>query len=882
MTIYIKMKKLKLIIPLFFVMLFALNSDLHSEYKNISPNEMYELVPSTTRIVTSLAGNWEKSTNGVKWDNVRLPVSDENTGRVIYRRNIKISDEMPANYTFHLYFLGIDNSVEVFINDQLVSKYLGAMAPFWLRIPNRMISKGDNQLKLVVTPAEGTIGKIRNNQIAGSKIYTGVIREIIFVAAPNLWVNSVKYNTKLNEDYSSAQLIADVTVSSGQISNLGIKTQIEQGISDSATVTTEAVEVAKLSLSANLVYKATGDTVARSERKSLVIESERTVIEQLKLTVDSPKLWSPENPELYELIVNISHSQQVIDYYRQNVGFKDVKVKSAVGNPFVFLNNQPFTIKGVIYIEDYKDNYQTMTTEQMEEDVKLLKMLGANLVRFKYGLPHPYFLHLCDVYGILTMIEIPLYNVPCDLLALDEVQVYFENLSQRITTSYDSYISTYAFGISEALNESSDKYKEFSEKLSKVFKESTNKFLYKIVTFASKEIDTKGYDFIGFISYKNYTNLEFFKSELLRLKSLSENVPFFVNYGSFVQPDNSDGYSNPLSIEFQAYYIMNIYRIIEQIGGSGSVINSFNDYLLNSPTMLTNNPDSFIMTTGLFDRSRNHRLSFTTLQALFNAEREPLLSAGNFSNPTPLSFIVIGLVLVLILAFMLNRFRRFREYLFRSLLRPYNFYADIRDQRIMPNIQTLVLGIIIALSIGMYVASILYHFRMSENAEFIYRLFLPSPHIMHFLFNIVWMPEVSMFIFSIASIILVLIIALFIRMFAFFLRARIYFSDSAMMAVWSGIPLLIFLPVSILLNRILVLQEPLASYFLVFFVFVVLWTFTRLLKSLSVVFDRRAVTVYFIGILLMVFIVVIPLLYFELYYSIFAYLTYFVEVLLVF
>lgn len=132
----------------------------------------------------------------------------------------------------------------------------------------------------------------------------------------------------------------------------------------------------------------------------------------------------------------------------------------------------------------------------------------------------------------------------------------------------------------------------------------------------------------------------------------------------------------------------------------------------------------YICTAGLLDAWRQPRVGFDMYKALINEEKEPLLQARNFTDSTSSLFLGTGIVLALILMLMVNRSRRFREYFIRSLVRPYNFYADIRDQRILSTKQTAGLGIVIAAGSSLILASTLYYLRTDARMEYLMHLFI--------------------------------------------------------------------------------------------------------------------------------------------------------------
>lgn len=853
-----------LLIVLFFV----------SPIKNNAQDfEMSSLIASSESFVADLSGVWQRSYDGSEWEDVRLPQSVESTERIIFQRTLRIEKSLIENKTWHIHFLGIDHQVEVFFNDQFVGRYFGGMSSFRVRIPDRMVSGETNTIKLIVSEAESYAKQIREQNLFAEEVYTGVIRELYLVGTPHLWVDNINYKLDFDEKLTKASIKANISVSSGKISVIN-KNPI---FVDSNNTSSSERTSAEMKL---YLIDLKGDTVSTSEGLEFDIESERTLDKSFNLNVEEFELWTPNKPTLYKLVGVISKNDIVIDKREVNFSFKELSVKTKDDIKGVYLNNEPFEIKGVSYIEDLHDINKTLTLKSIENDVALLKRLGANVIRVKFTAPHPYLVELCDREGIMIFVELPVYDVPASIIGIDEIKVHLKNIANQLLETYNNHPSVVAWGISDGVNESSSYFTDFCNEQTALFRKKSDKLIYKIAPFGSTEINTDNFDLIGFKNYNHEVDFNAVKEELIRLDELSGNIPIFMVYGEPIQPKNRNGYSDPLSVEFQANNILNSYRIVKELNAAGSIVNTFNDYKLENPLLILNNQQQYINTSGLFDRDRQQRVSFTTLQSLFNNETEPLLNAGSFTPNTPVSFIVIGIILLVILVLIINRFKRFREYLSRSLLRPYNFYADIRDQRIMSNIQTIVLGVIISLIIGIYLASILYYFRTSEEAQYILMMLVQSNQLKEFLYKLVWMPEVSLFILSSISLLLAFVIALIIRIFALFVRAKIFLNDCFTITVWSATPVLLLLPVAIILFRILVVSPQSVVIFLGVGLIFLLWLIRRKLRSIAVVFDQPSIKVYFIGIFILIALIGVPLVIYQLNNSIFAYTQYFIDVLL--
>ncbi len=860
------MRKLILLL----LMILSVNLLNAAGYKPLSNEQTREIVQSDSRYVVSLAGAWKQSFDGDTWENTDLPESVDYDGTIIYERPIRIAENLLKDHSWHLYFTGIDHQVEVYFNDQFVGRYIGAMSPFKVRIPDRMLGKATNTIKLKISPAEYAAKQVKEQFLDAKKIYTGMLREVLFVGTPKIWTENIHYKVKYAKN--EAVINANVNVSASKFENI----LNDRRFVDSAAAPVAEASKTKVSLHLALVDLATGDTVITTAKQQIEIERERTVESKFKFSYSSPILWSPENPYLYSLVAVVTKNSGVIDSYAVDFGFRSISGSKGK----ILLNGAPLEIKGVNYIEDIAETGTTVSPEQMEADVKNIKTLGANTIRFKFNPPHPYMLRLCNKYGLMALVDLPMYDVPSSLVGATEIQVDMANKAQQYINIFDQNPSVIAWGLSEGIREGVAETNAYEQKVSKIFRTHSDKLLYKVAMLGADTLNLANVDFVGFKDAKQNLSIQESNELLQQMLGFLNAKPAFLTFGAYLQPKNHNGYSDKLSIEHQAHYIRNMFYLSKNNKLSGTVVNSYNDYTLENPLLIADNDDQYLGTLGLVDKDRQTRLSYELIQSLYNKEKEPLLAEGSFSPQTPVSFLVIGLVLGVLLIVLINRFRRFREYLFRSLLRPYNFYADLRDQRIMSSVQTLLLGVIISFTIGIYFSSILYFYRTNELAQYVLMFLIPSESLKEIFYRLSWTPIPLMLFISVIAFIKLFIISAIIRAFAFFMRARIFFADAFTIAIWSGVPLLVLLPISSILIRILVVSPDLIVVLLVLFALMILWFVGRVLRASSVIFDKVGLKVYTAGLILIVILLGFPLGFYEYNMSIFAFAEYFFNVLL--
>ncbi len=844
-----------------------------SAYQPLSKANLEELVPSSTRIVTDLSGNWERSFNETDWTGVQLPASESSGKQIIYRRVVMLPEKLSENYTWQLYFLGIDHQIEVYWNEQFIGGYFSGLVPFKVKIPERVLRGGGNSVKVVISPAKSTTRIIRTQHLFARKIYTGVIREILLCGTPHIWVSDVGLKTNFNSDMSEANLTFNINVSAGNLKFLALSKKID----DTLGIISRNKEEYSLDVK---VKSRDGNLLLNSPAKTFTIESERTAIVPISIGVSNPIAWQPDNPYLYSAEITVYKGGNKIDDFNINFGIKELTIVKDDSKPQILLNRKPFQIKGVGYVEDLADAGQTLYHQSFESDIELMKLLGANFIRVRYSAPHPLLVNLCDRYGILMSIDLPIYDTPSPILQMDEIQIYIQNIARQYMNIYDNHACIATWIISDGVPENNNRGSEFYKKILDILKKSSNKLIAKIIPFGFSSINAEGFDIIGIRDVRKKNNLAEISEEFSHLKSNAGGLPVFMCYGSLIQPFNHNGYSDPLSIEAQSFKILNSFKIVNNFNGSGSIIGNFNDYLQHNPILTINGDDPYLNTAGLVDRNRNQRLTFNTVQSLFNDEKEPLLNAGSHRESTPISFIAVGLILGIIIIFQINRFRRFREYMLRALLRPYNFYSDIRDQRIISSLQTVLLGVIVSLTVGIYLASILYYFKDSFVMQYVLMLLVPSKSLQVLLYKLIWMPEITFLIISIFSMIFAFMTAIIIKLFASFFRARIYFNDCTVLSFWAALPALLLLPLSIVLIRLLDMSPSSVWIYLCLYALTSIWTIARLLRSAAILFDVPTSRVYFVGLVLVIVCLGVPLIFYQINNSILAYAQYFIQIFL--
>ena len=283
-------------------------------------------------------------------------------GTCIYRTHFAAPQFNTASHQVWIQFDGVNASAHVVLNGSPVCNHDGGYSTFRANITELL--RDENELTVEVDNS-------KNDRVYPQKadftFYGGIYRDV------SLMVVSKNHFTL---DYFGGP---------------GIRiTPTVQGADASVQVTTWHDGEGEVSVE---LLDAAGNTVATGKGPDIT------------LTIFNAHLWNGvKDPYLYSCKARLVVNGTVEDETTTRFGVRSFKVDPKKG---FFLNGKSYPLHGVSRHQDRKGLGNAITREMHDEDMALIKEIGANTIRLAHYQHDQYFYDLCDEVGMVVWAEIP-------------------------------------------------------------------------------------------------------------------------------------------------------------------------------------------------------------------------------------------------------------------------------------------------------------------------------------------------------------------------------------------------------------------------------------------------------------------------------------------
>ena len=261
---------------------------------------------------------------------------------------------------------GANHVATVYCNGRELGTHKGGFSTFRYELTPAMKAEG-NVLTVTVTNAVSDIYP----QNADFTFYGGLYRDVNFIE-----VNDAHFDLLL--DGTEAVFVTPHNVGKTRVDLFPVNAE------------GAALKVTLKDAEGNVV--GTADTAA-SEHAHVLID------------VKNPHLWNGlADPYLYTCEASIVSGEEVLDTVTVSYGYRSFRVDAETG---FYLNGKTLPLHGVARHQDRLDKGWAISKADHEEDVALIKELGANTIRLAHYQHDQYFYDLCDKTGFVLWAEIP-------------------------------------------------------------------------------------------------------------------------------------------------------------------------------------------------------------------------------------------------------------------------------------------------------------------------------------------------------------------------------------------------------------------------------------------------------------------------------------------
>jgi hypothetical protein len=178
-----------------------------------------------------------------------------------------------------------------------------------------------------------------------------------------------------------------------------------------ATKQTPDLDKGTLTVRANLEKAQAADQirVAAWDGQNKVAEQTVNGHAEAVLTISNPKIWSPENPFLYDLTVSVIRNGKVVDEVKSYSAMRKISVKpDANGVQRMLLNNKFVFQFGPLDQGWWPDGlYTAPTDEALLFDIEKTKEMGFNMIRKHVKVEPARWYWYCDKLGMLVWQDMP-------------------------------------------------------------------------------------------------------------------------------------------------------------------------------------------------------------------------------------------------------------------------------------------------------------------------------------------------------------------------------------------------------------------------------------------------------------------------------------------
>jgi len=293
-----------------------------------------------------------------------------------YRRTVNVPQQWRAgDHAVTIHFGAVDYFAEVWFNDVYLGSHEGGYLPFHFNVQSYL--QAENQILVrVVDPSDNPrrypefpFSEIPHGKQSWYGQTSGLWQSVWLECRPVCHLHTLR----LTPDLHSGQLAIAARLSQPAGKNMAVR----------ATVTGPR-----------------GDPVA-SHRLPIPAGSDHV---NAAVTISSPQPWSPDDPALYRVEVQLHEDGVLADETSDQCGFRTIETRGG----HLYLNGERFYMRGALDQDYYPETICTPpSVDYLEDQLRKAKAMGFNTIRCHIKVFDPRYLATADRLGLVIWAEFP-------------------------------------------------------------------------------------------------------------------------------------------------------------------------------------------------------------------------------------------------------------------------------------------------------------------------------------------------------------------------------------------------------------------------------------------------------------------------------------------
>ncbi len=294
-----------------------------------------------------------------------------------YRTRLAVNNPYPGGRVI-LHFRGAGQTTTLWVGSTLIGSHKGGYDEFVFDITDAVqkLPPADTKdgVRIAVLCDNGADLDRVPSDLGDFCLYGGLYRHVSLVYLPAIALDTVHVLPTIAAD-GSAQIAVK-----GRLYNPAWQ-------SAPCTVTIEIADAAGRSIYSGTKTLPSWDGFA----------------ELAQVRVATPELWSPDSPHLYTCRATLSTAKGQMDV-SERFGIRTIEFVEH--GPFK-LNGKRVLLRGTHRHSDHAGEASAMSDEQVREEMRLIREMGANFIRLGHYQQDRLVLELCDELGLMVWEEVP-------------------------------------------------------------------------------------------------------------------------------------------------------------------------------------------------------------------------------------------------------------------------------------------------------------------------------------------------------------------------------------------------------------------------------------------------------------------------------------------